>query len=81
MKCCLFGNKAALTVAQSAVPSRRKTRVDGELCSCGNHADNQVCNFPVELHVYIGSLAPAHPSVILKLGGFVCYTKNATDGD
>lgn len=38
-------------------------------------------NFPVELRVYIASLALARPSVILKLGGFVCYAKTATDGD
>lgn len=38
-------------------------------------------NFPVELRVYIASLALARPSVILKLGGFVCYAKTTTDGD
>lgn len=38
-------------------------------------------NFPVELRVYIASLALTRPSVILKLGGFVCYAKTTTDGD
>lgn len=69
VKCWLLGNGAALTVAQRAVPSRRRRRVDSELCGCGNRVNSQVCSFPADLTPLYSSSGD-RPAVVLRLGSF-----------
>lgn len=55
-KCALFGNKAALTLTQKAIPPHNQMQVDSELYSCRNHTNNQVCHFPADLGICIRPL-------------------------